>query len=95
MPISSLEYGFNVRYMTCLGKIIYGSVFCDVCVCVCVHVRSEVGRYAINAEQKWVAVFEECWSRLGCETPGVGEKERAWENIAVILTTSRRQQRDG
>ncbi|XP_047011887.1 alsin isoform X3 [Ictalurus punctatus] len=55
----------------------------------------EVGRYAVPAEQKWVAVFAECWNRLGCETPGVGEKERAWENIAVMLTTSCRQQRDG
>ncbi|XP_027020317.2 alsin isoform X1 [Tachysurus fulvidraco] len=54
----------------------------------------EVGRYAVPADQKWIAVFEECWSRLGCETPGVGEKEKAWENIAVILTTSRRQQCD-
>ncbi|KAI5628041.1 alsin, partial [Silurus asotus] len=52
----------------------------------------EVGRYAVPSEQKWTAVFEECWNRLGCETPGVGEKDRAWENIAVILTTSRRQQ---
>ncbi|XP_060786136.1 alsin isoform X2 [Neoarius graeffei] len=54
----------------------------------------EVGRYAVPAEQKWTVVFEECWSHLGCETPGVGEKERAWENIAVILTSSRREQRD-
>ncbi|KAK3543549.1 hypothetical protein QTP70_023880, partial [Hemibagrus guttatus] len=54
----------------------------------------EVGRYAVPAEQKWIAVFEECWSRLGCETPGVGETERAWENIAVILTANRREQCD-
>ncbi|XP_049340539.1 alsin isoform X1 [Astyanax mexicanus] len=53
-----------------------------------------VGRYVVPAEQKWRAVFEECWSRLGCETPGQGDNERAWENIAVILTTSRRQQKE-
>ncbi|XP_066542491.1 alsin isoform X2 [Hoplias malabaricus] len=54
-----------------------------------------VGRYAVPAEQKWKAVFEECWSRLGCESPGQGENKRAWENIAVILTNSRREQTDG
>ncbi|KAI4874071.1 hypothetical protein NFI96_018475, partial [Prochilodus magdalenae] len=53
-----------------------------------------LGRYVVPAEQKWRAVFEECWSRLGCETPGQGQNEKAWENIAVILTTSRRQQTD-
>ncbi|KAM9486533.1 alsin [Clarias gariepinus] len=55
----------------------------------------KVSHYAVPADQKWVAVFDECWSQLGCETPGVGENSRAWENIAVILTTSRRQQKDG
>ncbi|XP_035377793.1 alsin isoform X3 [Electrophorus electricus] len=54
----------------------------------------QVGRYAVPAEQKWRAVFEECWSRLGCEFPGQGENDRAWENIAVILTSSRRKQTD-
>ncbi|XP_034407807.1 alsin isoform X2 [Cyclopterus lumpus] len=46
------------------------------CLCVC-------------AEDKWRAVFEECWSRLGCEAAGRGENWKAWENIAVALTTSR------
>ncbi|MCI4378589.1 hypothetical protein PGIGA_G00217620 [Pangasianodon gigas] len=71
--------------------------FAKLCVYETENVESktfEVGRYGVPSEQKWMAVFEECWSQLGCETPGVGEKERAWENIAVILTTSRRQQRD-
>ncbi|XP_072541786.1 alsin isoform X2 [Salminus brasiliensis] len=58
------------------------------------NIPSVVGRYVVPAEQKWKAVFKECWSRLGCETPGQGENERAWENIAIILTTSRRQQRE-
>ncbi|KAL7865516.1 hypothetical protein SRHO_G00107630 [Serrasalmus rhombeus] len=53
-----------------------------------------LGHYVVPAEQKWRAVFEECWSRLGCETPGQGENDRAWENIAVILTASCRQQKD-
>uniref|UniRef100_A0A8C7VN51 Alsin Rho guanine nucleotide exchange factor ALS2 n=1 Tax=Oncorhynchus mykiss TaxID=8022 RepID=A0A8C7VN51_ONCMY len=53
-----------------------------------------LGRLAVRPEEKWRAVFEECWMRLGCEAPGQGENQRAWENIAVALTTSRRQHRD-
>uniref|UniRef100_A0A8C8FBW3 Alsin Rho guanine nucleotide exchange factor ALS2 b n=1 Tax=Oncorhynchus tshawytscha TaxID=74940 RepID=A0A8C8FBW3_ONCTS len=53
-----------------------------------------LGRLAVRPEEKWRAVFEECWMRLGCEAPGQGENQRAWENIAVALTTSRRELRD-
>ncbi|XP_066543467.1 alsin isoform X2 [Amia ocellicauda] len=54
----------------------------------------KLGILAVPPEEKWKAVFEECWSQLGCEGPGHGENWRAWENIAVALTTSRRQHRD-
>ena len=57
-------------------------------------VSSKLGRLAVPPEEKWRVVFEECWMRLGCEAPGQGENQRAWENIAVALTTSRRQHRD-
>ncbi|KAK6315502.1 hypothetical protein J4Q44_G00150310 [Coregonus suidteri] len=51
----------------------------------------EVGRLAVPPEQKCRAVFSECWSRLGCEAPGRPEESRrAWEHIAVTLTTGRR-----
>ncbi|KAF3857462.1 hypothetical protein F7725_009321 [Dissostichus mawsoni] len=50
----------------------------------------KLGRLCVCAEDKWQAVFEECWSELGCETPGQGENWKAWENIASALTTSRR-----
>uniref|UniRef100_A0A674E7C9 Alsin Rho guanine nucleotide exchange factor ALS2 n=1 Tax=Salmo trutta TaxID=8032 RepID=A0A674E7C9_SALTR len=53
-----------------------------------------LGRLAVRPEEKWRAVFEECWMRLGCEAPGQGENQRAWENIAEALTTSRRQHGD-
>uniref|UniRef100_A0A8C7QMR0 Alsin Rho guanine nucleotide exchange factor ALS2 n=1 Tax=Oncorhynchus mykiss TaxID=8022 RepID=A0A8C7QMR0_ONCMY len=56
--------------------------------------KARLGRLAVRPEEKWRAVFEECWMRLGCEAPGQGENQRAWENIAVALTTSRRQHRD-
>ncbi|XP_078147361.1 alsin [Centroberyx gerrardi] len=54
----------------------------------------KLGRLCVCADEKWQAVFEECWSRLGCEAPGRGENWRAWENIAVALTTSRRHIQD-
>ncbi|XP_074520358.1 alsin isoform X2 [Halichoeres trimaculatus] len=54
----------------------------------------KLGRLCVCAEDKWQAVFEECWSQLGCETPGRGENWKAWENIAVALTTSRRHIQD-
>ncbi|KAL0985662.1 hypothetical protein UPYG_G00160170 [Umbra pygmaea] len=51
----------------------------------------EVGRLSVPAEQKWTAVFSECWSLLGCEAPGQpGQRRKAWENIAVTLTAGRR-----
>ncbi|KAL1021859.1 hypothetical protein UPYG_G00018960 [Umbra pygmaea] len=54
----------------------------------------KLGRLAVRAEDKWTAVFEECWRSLGCEAPGQGDKQKAWENIAVSLTASRRQIHD-
>uniref|UniRef100_A0A8P4KN59 Alsin Rho guanine nucleotide exchange factor ALS2 b n=1 Tax=Dicentrarchus labrax TaxID=13489 RepID=A0A8P4KN59_DICLA len=53
-----------------------------------------LGRMCVCAEDKWRAVFEECWSQLGCEVPGQGDNWKAWENIAVALTTSRRHIED-
>ncbi|XP_052004205.1 alsin-like [Xyrauchen texanus] len=52
------------------------------------------GHNAVPAEEKWKAVFEECWGRLGCETPCQGMYNKAWENIAISLTARRRLQRD-
>ncbi|XP_033866344.3 alsin-like [Acipenser ruthenus] len=54
----------------------------------------KLGVLAVAPDEKWRAVFDECWSHLGCESPGQGENWRAWENIAVALTTSRRQHKD-
>ncbi|XP_018581173.1 alsin isoform X3 [Scleropages formosus] len=54
----------------------------------------KLGLLAVRPEEKWRAVFEECWSRLGCKAPGQGENWKAWENIAVTLTANRRQHRD-
>ncbi|KAF1371961.1 hypothetical protein PFLUV_G00276500 [Perca fluviatilis] len=54
----------------------------------------KLGRLCVRAEDKWKAVFEECWRQLGCEEPGRGETGTAWENIAVSLTTSRRHIQD-
>ncbi|RXN33518.1 alsin-like isoform X1 [Labeo rohita] len=54
----------------------------------------KLGRLAVHSEEKWKAVFLECWSRLGCDSPGQGQTTTAWDNIAVALTANRRQQRD-
>uniref|UniRef100_A0AAX7TLK5 Alsin Rho guanine nucleotide exchange factor ALS2 a n=1 Tax=Astatotilapia calliptera TaxID=8154 RepID=A0AAX7TLK5_ASTCA len=50
--------------------------------------------YAVPADQRWICVFDECWSRLGCNAAGKGERTTAWENIAVTITTARRQSPD-
>ncbi len=63
-------------------------LFCvtRVNVCVC----SRLGQYVVPAGQRWLCVFHECWSRLGCDAAGKGERAVAWENIAVTVTTARR-----
>ncbi|XP_059199040.1 alsin-like isoform X2 [Centropristis striata] len=50
-----------------------------------------VGQYVVPAAQRWLCVFDSCWSRLGCEVAGRGDKTAAWDNIAVTITTARRQ----
>uniref|UniRef100_A0A8C2ZHI7 Alsin Rho guanine nucleotide exchange factor ALS2 n=1 Tax=Cyclopterus lumpus TaxID=8103 RepID=A0A8C2ZHI7_CYCLU len=50
-----------------------------------------VGQHAVPAGQRWLCVFDECWSRLGCDSAGGGERTAAWDNIAVTITTARRQ----
>lgn len=55
---------------------------------------SKLGRFSVHPEEKWKAVFGECWSQLGCDTPGQGETRVAWDNVAIALTTNRRQHRD-
>lgn len=54
----------------------------------------KLGRLCVCAEEKWQAVFEECWTQLGCEAPGRGETRKAWDNIAVALTTGLRHIQD-
>uniref|UniRef100_A0AAQ5ZFQ1 VPS9 domain-containing protein n=1 Tax=Amphiprion ocellaris TaxID=80972 RepID=A0AAQ5ZFQ1_AMPOC len=54
----------------------------------------KLGQYVVPAAQRWICVFDECWSRLGCEAAGKGDRTTAWENIAVTITTVRRQSPD-
>ncbi|XP_077175277.1 alsin isoform X2 [Paroedura picta] len=54
----------------------------------------KLGLLAVPADEKWEAVFEECWRQLGCDPPGHGDRWKAWDNIAVALTTNRRQHKD-
>lgn len=57
-------------------------------------IRRKLGILAVAPDEKWKAVFEECWTQLGCESPGQGDRWKAWDNIAVALTTNRRQHKD-
>ncbi|XP_073407624.1 alsin [Dendrobates tinctorius] len=54
----------------------------------------KLGCLSVPADDKWKAIFEECWRQLGCEAPGKGELQKAWDNIAVAITTKRRQRQD-
>ncbi|OCT63849.1 alsin [Xenopus laevis] len=54
----------------------------------------KLGHLVVTADEKWKSIFNECWSHLGCEIPGEGDTQKAWDNIAVALTTGRWQQRD-
>lgn len=54
----------------------------------------KLGRLAVHSEEKWKAVFLECWNRLGCDSPIQGQTTTAWDNIAIALTANLRQQRD-
>lgn len=58
---------------------------------MCLIPCSRLGKYVVPAGQRWVCVFEEGWSRLGCDTTGRGDRNVAWENIAVSITAARRQ----
>ncbi|XP_040003965.1 alsin-like isoform X1 [Xiphias gladius] len=53
-----------------------------------------LGQYVVPAGQRWSCVFNECWSRLGCDAAGRGERTTAWENIAVTITTAQRHSPD-
>lgn len=57
-------------------------------------IRRKLGILAVPPDDKWKAIFEECWNQLGCESPGQGDRWKAWDNIAVALTTNRRQHKD-
>ncbi|KAM9343957.1 alsin-like [Pholidichthys leucotaenia] len=56
--------------------------------------QPQLGQYVVPAGQRWSCIFDECWSRLGCDAAGKGERTKAWENIAVSITNARRQSFD-
>ncbi|XP_063067833.1 alsin isoform X2 [Engraulis encrasicolus] len=53
-----------------------------------------LGRLVVGAEDKWLGVFEEYWAKLGCHAADQGETSKAWDNIAVALSTNRQLHRD-
>ncbi|XP_055083473.1 alsin isoform X1 [Periophthalmus magnuspinnatus] len=54
----------------------------------------KLGRLCVCAEDKWQAVFQECWTELGCSGPGQGDTTKAWDNITEALTSSQQQVKD-
>ncbi|XP_061697615.1 alsin-like isoform X2 [Syngnathoides biaculeatus] len=53
-----------------------------------------LGQYVVDAEVRWVCVFDECWRRLGCDVAGRGERMTAWENIAICISSARQHSPD-
>ncbi|CAL7949033.1 unnamed protein product [Xylocopa violacea] len=55
------------------------------------------GKLCVSADQKWKAIFRQCYQKLGVPEPGskitgitdkFTETQRAWQNIASIITKS-------
>ncbi|XP_054282375.1 alsin [Macrosteles quadrilineatus] len=47
---------------------------------------SSFGKLCVPPQGKWKAIFRQCWSALGA-VEGKGDTQRAWDNIAVALTS--------
>ncbi|XP_073987659.1 amyotrophic lateral sclerosis 2 isoform X2 [Rhodnius prolixus] len=58
---------------------------------------SSFGQLCVLADQKWKSIFKQCWASLGGnnDTKLVGNEatQRAWENVASALCTSRHASR--
>ncbi|KAJ9583748.1 hypothetical protein L9F63_021911 [Diploptera punctata] len=61
---------------------------------------SSFGKLCVGANQKWKAIFRQCYQHLGIseQTGGKvgrtsGEVQRAWENVAVFINTSQHETR--
>ncbi|XP_078459806.1 alsin isoform X1 [Lampetra fluviatilis] len=48
------------------------------------------GGLAVPVKEKWCGVFAECCALLGCDREGHGEARRAWDSVAVALSSGRR-----
>ncbi|XP_068185150.1 alsin-like isoform X2 [Antennarius striatus] len=58
------------------------------------NILLRLGQYRVPTDQKWVCVFDECWTRLGCDATRIGDRSTAWENIAVTISTARQHSSD-
>uniref|UniRef100_S4RCG4 Alsin helical array domain-containing protein n=1 Tax=Petromyzon marinus TaxID=7757 RepID=S4RCG4_PETMA len=47
------------------------------------------GGLAVPVKDKWCGVFAECCALLGCDREGHGEARRAWDSVAVALSSGR------
>ncbi|XP_020708134.2 alsin isoform X2 [Athalia rosae] len=56
------------------------------------------GKLCVPPDQKWKAIFRQCYQQLGVSEPTaknnntaaskIGETQRAWQNVAVVITNS-------
>ncbi|XP_046468908.1 alsin isoform X5 [Neodiprion pinetum] len=55
------------------------------------------GKLCVPPDQKWKAIFRQCYQQLGVSEPGsknnstankIGETQRVWQNVAVVITNS-------
>ncbi|XP_071103612.1 alsin-like isoform X2 [Haliotis cracherodii] len=54
-------------------------------------INSDVyGKLSVPAEHKWADIFRHCCSLLGYKGDGKSNSDKAWESVAVFLTTGRK-----
>lgn len=55
---------------------------------------SSFGKLCVSPNQKWKAIFRQCWASLGAGPDGkMADTQRAWESIAVALISRGPNQR--
>uniref|UniRef100_A0A1B6BY78 VPS9 domain-containing protein n=1 Tax=Clastoptera arizonana TaxID=38151 RepID=A0A1B6BY78_9HEMI len=60
----------------------------------CKNKPSSFGKLCVSPNQKWKAIFRQCWVSLGAGPDGkMADTQRTWENIAVLLNSRGSSQR--
>jgi amyotrophic lateral sclerosis 2 protein len=61
---------------------------------------SSFGKLCVAANQKWKAIFRQCYQQLGVPEPTAAkgnkpnvELQKVWENVAVVINNSRQERK--